>query len=168
MEYIEKAPTEMQGNVFSMVGSDWMLVTAQNGEKYNTMTASWGGMGILWGKPVAFVFVRPQRYTYTFLENTDRFTLSFFGGNFRDALTLCGKVSGRDTDKITQAGLTPFPTNDGYISFREASVILECNKLYADFLKEENMLVPELMEHYKNRDFHKMYIAEIARGLIRE
>ena len=80
MGYIEKAPAEMQGNVFSMVGSDWMLVTAQNGEKYNTMTASWGGMGILWGKPVAFVFIRPQRYTYTFLENTDRFTLSFFGG----------------------------------------------------------------------------------------
>lgn len=168
MGYIEKAPAEMQGNVFSMIGSDWMLVTAQNGEKMNTMTASWGGMGILWGKPVAFVFIRPQRYTYTFLENTDRFTLSFFGGNCRDALALCGKVSGRDIDKIAQAGLTPFSTNDGYASFKEASVILECNKLYADFIQEENMLTPELMEHYKNRDFHKMYIAEITRGLIRE
>lgn len=168
MGYIVTKPEEIQGNVFSMIGSDWMLVTAQNGEKYNTMTASWGGMGVLWGKPVAFVFIRPQRYTYTFLENTDRFTLSFFGGACREALALCGRVSGRDTDKIREAGLTPFSTNDGYISFKEASVILECNKLYADFIKEENMLDPALMEHYKAGDFHKMYIAEITRGLIQE
>ena len=79
MGYIVKAPEEIQGNVFSMIGSDWMLVTAGDNEKYNTMTASWGGMGVLWGKPAAFVFIRPQRYTYTFLEKTDRFTLSFFG-----------------------------------------------------------------------------------------
>lgn len=168
MGYIEKAPAELQGNVFSMVGTDWMLVTAQNDAKYNTMTASWGGMGILWGKPVAFVFIRPQRYTYTFLEKTDRFTLSFFGGGYRDALALCGKVSGRDTDKISEAGLTPFSTNDGYTSFREASLILECSKLYTDFIEEENMLEPALMEYYKDRDFHKMYIAEITRGLVKE
>jgi conserved protein/domain typically associated with flavoprotein oxygenases, DIM6/NTAB family len=168
MGYIVKTPEEIQGNVFSMIGSDWMLVTAQNGEKYNTMTASWGGMGVLWGKPVAFIFIRPQRYTYTFLENTDRFTLSFFGGACRDALALCGRVSGRDTDKIREAGLVPFSTNDGYMSFREASVILECRKLYADFIKEENMLDTSLMEHYKAGDFHKMYIAEITRGLIQE
>lgn len=168
MGYIITKPEEIQGNVFSMIGSDWMLVTAGDNEKYNTMTASWGGMGVLWGKPVAFVFVRPQRYTYTFLENTDRFTLSFFGGGYRDALTLCGKVSGRDRDKISEAGLTPFSTNDGYTSFKEASVILECRKLYADFIKEENMLDPALLDHYKKRDFHKMYVAEITRGLIKE
>ena len=168
MGYIVKAPEEIQGNVFSMIGSDWMLVTAGDNERYNTMTASWGGMGVLWGKPAAFVFIRPQRYTYTFLEKTDRFTLSFFGGGERDALALCGKVSGRDRDKISEAGLTPFSTNDGYTSFKEASVILECNKLYADFIKEENMLDPALMGFYKERDFHKMYIAEITRGLIKD
>ena len=46
-------------NAFDLIGKGGMLVTAGNKEKLNTMTASWGGIGWLWNRPVAFVFIRP-------------------------------------------------------------------------------------------------------------
>ena len=95
MSYKEIKAQDLSGNTFQMIGSDWMLVTAADGERFNTMAASWGGMGILWNKPVAFVFIRPQRYTYEFTEKSDTLTLSFFGGKEREALTVCGRKSGR-------------------------------------------------------------------------
>ena len=107
--FVTKTVKDIEENLFQMIGEDWMLITAGDPktEKYNTMTASWGGTGILWGKPVAFCFIRPQRYTYTFTEAGNHLTLSFFHGKKRDALKLCGSRSGRDCDKITLAGLTP-------------------------------------------------------------
>ena len=81
-------PKELNQNVFSMIGEQWMLVTAGTAERCNTMTASWGGLGVLWGKPVATVYIRPQRYTLEFVEREDCFTLSFFGEEYRDALAL--------------------------------------------------------------------------------
>ena len=108
-EFRTITPEEFSGNPFTLIGRDWMLVTAANpgdglrgGEDYNTMTASWGGMGILWGKPVAFVFVRPQRHTFSFTEKNDRLTLSFFGPEYREALNFCGTKSGRDCDKAAE------------------------------------------------------------------
>ncbi|MCD8186883.1 MAG: flavin reductase, partial [Rikenellaceae bacterium] len=74
---------------------------------FNTMTASWGAMGFLWNKPVAFVFVRPERYTFEFMEEYSAFTLSFMGKDQRHALKVCGSQSGRDSDKIADAGLKP-------------------------------------------------------------
>ena len=101
------SPAEMGGNPFHRIGTDWMLITAGDENSANRMTASWGGLGVLWNKPVVFAFVRPTRYTYEFLEREDTFSLSFFPDeSTRQALTLCGRVSGRDTDKIADAGLT--------------------------------------------------------------
>ena len=104
-------PKELE-NVFRLVGKDWMLITAagktaEGQETVNAMTASWGGMGVLWNKPVAFCFIRPQRYTFTLTEQSERFSLSFFTEAYRPALRLCGSKSGRDTDKLAEAGLTP-------------------------------------------------------------
>lgn len=165
MNYREIKPEELQSNAFQMIGSDWMLVGAEKGEDFNAMTASWGGVGILWGRPVAFVFIRPQRYTYEFVEAGDKLTLSFFGGGYRDALRLFGSKSGRDCDKVLEAGLTAVRTGDGFTSFEEAETVIECRKIYADMIRPECMIDEDIMANYKNGDFHKMYICEIERVL---
>lgn len=164
------SPEELSGNPFKMIGGDWMLVTAQNGDgKVNTMTASWGGMGVLWNSPVAFVFIRPQRYTHDFTENSDRATLSFFkpDGETRKMLAYCGRVSGRNEDKISNAGITPVKTDGGDIGFEEAEVILSCRKLYADVLKEEKFTENSCLELY-NGDFHTVYVYKIEGVYVKE
>lgn len=128
-------PKQIDENVIRLIGSQWMLVTAGNPAHFNTMTASWGGLGFLWNRPVAFVFIRPQRYTFQFAEENSGLTLSFFGEEYRDALKICGSRSGRDTDKVAEAGLTPEPTPGGNVAFGEASLVLECRKLYAEMLR---------------------------------
>ena len=100
-------PNMIDRNVFQLIGSDWMLITAGTPESYNTMTASWGGMGVLWGKNVCFCFIRPTRHTYQFIEKADVFSLSFFEERYRGALEICGTKSGRDIDKAAATGLIP-------------------------------------------------------------
>ncbi len=161
MDFIKIAPEEIGENTFKAIGSDWMLVSAGEADSFNTMTASWGGMGVLWRKNVAFVFIRPQRYTFEFTEKYDKMSLSFFGGEKREALSLCGRVSGRDCDKIADAGLTPVWITESCVGYEGASLVLECRKMYADDIRESAMLDPDIMANYSARDFHKMYICEI-------
>lgn len=163
-------PAEIDDNLIRLIASDWMLVTAGSKEKFNTMTANWGGMGYLWKKPVAFVFVRPERYTYEFTESSDGFTLTFFEEKYRDALNLCGTKSGRDCDKVAETGLTPCFTENGYPAFTEARLVLECRKLYASMLTRDAFTDERpLREHYSSADgLHKLYIAEIGKVWIRQ
>ena len=86
----------LDGNAVSLFDDKWCLITAGNEESYNTMTASWGALGELWNKDVCFAFIRPQRYTKEFVEREEYFTLSFFGEEYKKALTFCGRNSGRD------------------------------------------------------------------------
>lgn len=160
------APQDIVDNPFTLIGDDWMLITGtkENGE-YNTMTASWGGVGILWKKPVAFIFVRPQRYTYEFTESSDKITLSFFTEEYRDALKLCGSKSGRDIDKAKEAGITPVKADNGSVYFEEARLVMVCRKLYADDIKECCFIDKAPLSNYLNNDFHKMYVAEIEEVL---
>lgn len=151
------------GNVFDMLDDDWMLITAGNPENFNTMTASWGGFGILWHKPMAICFVRPQRYTLQFIEKTEYFSLSFFTNEFKNALNFCGQRSGRNTNKIKETGLIPLNTPNNAIAFEQARLILECKKVYADEIKPDKFLVPEIIDHiYPGKDFHKFFIGEIT------
>ena len=163
--FTEITPKEMTGNPFARIGDQWMLVTAGNAEKANTMTASWGGLGVLWNKPVCFAFVRPTRYTYAFLEQQDRFTLSFFSEEYRQALRLCGTVSGRDTDKIADAGLT-LRTDAQAPYFDEAELVLVCRKLAVQDMDPTGFLDPAIAGLYDN-DYHRVYIGEITRVLTR-
>lgn len=165
LNYSQILATSMDGNLIRKIASDWMLVTAGDKHKFNTMTANWGGAGYLWNKPVVFVFVRPERYTYQFMESSDGFTLSFFDEKYRDALNLCGAKSGRDCDKVAEAGLTPHFTELGFPTFKEAELVLECHKLYADTLSKNDFLDSELLRiHYSTKGgLHKMYIAEIVK-----
>jgi flavin reductase (DIM6/NTAB) family NADH-FMN oxidoreductase RutF len=149
-------------NVFGLIGNEWMLITAGNREAFNTMTASWGGMGVIWGKNVCFCVVRPGRYTYRFMETSDRFTLSFFDDRFRKALAYCGSHSGRDVDKVKEAGFTPIFGDEG-IFFSEARLVLCCRKLYFQDIDPSNFIDPTIDgAHYPIKDYHRMYIGEIV------
>jgi len=177
-EFVNITPQELTANPFRLIGSDWMLVTSANnskglacGKDYNTMTASWGGVGILWNKPVAFVFIRPQRHTFGFTEENSRLTLSFFDENYRSALTFCGRNSGRDYDKASECNLTPISdTNDSgrAVWFDEAKLVLTTKKLYADNIREDSFMANELLSNYKSGDFHRMYICEIESVLLKK
>ncbi|MEO0108962.1 MAG: flavin reductase [candidate division WOR-3 bacterium] len=154
-------------NVFKLIDEDWMLITAGTIREWNTMTAGWGGLGVLWSRPVAFVFVRPTRYTYHFMEKARRFTLSFFDERYRKALLFCGSKSGRDVDKAKATGLTPVSSSPGTVHFAQARMVMICRKLYYQDLNPEAFLSPAIMRNYPQRDFHRMYVGEITRCLVR-
>ena len=157
----------LKGNLFSMLDDEWMLITAGTKESFNTMTASWGGFGILWNKPVAFIFIRPQRHTLGFVDNEDYFTLSFFGEKYRDILSFCGSRSGREVDKVAETGLVPLETGNGAIYFEQAKLMLECSKLYRDKIRPENFMMRELEKKiYRQKDYHFIYVAEIVSCMI--
>lgn len=154
---------EFQNEAIKLIGDDWMLVTAGKLSNFNMMTANWGGLGWLWNKPVAFIFVRPQRYTYQYTERENYFTLTFFEEKHRDILKLLGTKSGRDIDKMKTPGLTPFSTTTGTVAYEEAKIIMECKKLYAAPLSGSNFTDLPLAERiYPKNDFHTLYIGEIV------
>jgi flavin reductase (DIM6/NTAB) family NADH-FMN oxidoreductase RutF len=155
-------PQDIDQNPFKLIDDDWFLLSAGNLQSFNTMTASWGGMGILWNKPVVFCFVRPQRYTYKFMESNEFFTMSFFDERYREALNFCGKVSGRQNDKMKATGLKPFESPKGSIFYEQASLMLECRKLYFSDIIPEHFLVDAINANYPKKDFHRMYIGEIT------
>ena len=163
----------LQFNPFDKISKQWMLITAGNQEKSNTMTASWGGVGFMWGKPVATVYIRPQRYTKEFVDTNDRFTLSFLTEEKREALKICGSVSGRDVaDKWETAGLTPccVEVEGGKaVAVSEAEMIFVCRKLYVQEMLPECFVDEKSKETwYPQKDYHVMYMAEIEKVLVRE
>ena len=166
-QFKEIAVRELNENVFSAIGDDWMLITAGKPDDFNTMTASWGTLGILWNMPVAICFVRPQRHTFGFTERSDYYTLSFLEEGHRDILQFCGTRSGRDTDKIAETGLLPRVTAKGGVYFEQCRLVLECKKLYSDRIKEDQFIIQNLIsKNYPKKDFHKFYIGEIISCLI--
>ncbi|OKZ13922.1 MAG: hypothetical protein BHV75_01700 [Bacteroides oleiciplenus] len=159
--------SDLPDNVIQLIGKEWMLVTAGNKGSYNTMTASWGGVGYIWERPSTFIFIRDTRYTYQFLQQEESFTLSFFDEKYRNALRICGTRSGRDTNKIEEAGLTPLETPSGLMSFGEARMIIECKKMFVQELDYANLTEPYktkvMEESYKNESSkHQMFISEIT------
>lgn len=150
-------------NVFKLLDNDWMLITAGKSDYFNTMTASWGGFGILWNKPTATCVIRPQRHTFNFMEENEYFTLTFFSEEFKEVLNICGKKSGRNTDKIKETGLTPLTMSHETVAFEQSKIILVCRKLYVDNFKPENFIDSSIPgKIYPNKDFHRFYIAEIV------
>lgn len=151
-------------NPFQKIGKEWFLIAAGNQDGYNMMTASWGFLGVLWGKNTAISVVRPQRYTKQFIDNEEYFTMSFFGTTQREALAFCGKNSGKDFDKAKETGLTP-AFLDNTVTFEEAELVLVCKKVYIDEIKKENfldMMIPEA--NYPNKDYHTVYVGEIVKA----
>ena len=154
-------PTKIPGNIIKTLSEDWMLITAGDSTLSNPMTASWGGLGYLYDRPVAFCFINPSRHTYTLMENGDTYTLTFYTETYRDALNYCGSHSGRNGDKAKDAGLTPIVTPSGSIAFSEAWMIIECRKLVAQPLQQGAIYDTELRHKWDGQKMHQMYIGEI-------
>ncbi len=160
--YISITSSDLGINPFKLIGKDWMLITAGTMDSFNTMTASWGGLGVLWNKEVATVYVRPSRYTYEFIEREKYFTLSFFDETYRKALNLCGTKSGRDTDKVKETGFKPVETPKGSVTFSQALTVIECSKLFYQDMDPSHFLEGFIEKNYNGRDYHRMYIGEIV------
>ena len=167
-KFTEIKPEELNQNPFQLIGKDWMLITSEKDNKTNTMTASWGGFGVMWGKNVAYIVLRPQRYTKEFVDNTDSFSLTFFDEGFKKQLGYLGSVSGRDEDKISKCNLTiQHSSHTPY--FEEGDLAVICKKLYAQDFKPECFIASELdNKWYPEKDYHTLYIAEVEKVLIKE
>lgn len=154
-------------NFIKDIGSEWMLITAGSPKKFNTMTASWGFTGVMWGKPCAIAALRPQRYTTEFMESKKYYTLSFYGED-KKIHSVCGKKSGRDTDKVAETGLTPiFDDETGAPYFKQARLVLICKKLYVSDLEKGKFLSDEIPDTiYPGGDFHRMFYGEIVSALV--
>lgn len=167
----EISVSELNMNPMTMIAKEWMLVTAGNQERgYNTMTASWGHLGSIWGHggglPTAVVYLRPQRYTKEFVDREELFTITVFPEEYKKALGYLGSHSGRDGDKVAVAGLTPVFEGD-YTYFAEAKLTLVCRKLYRGIIQPEGFMDQSFIEeYYPNRDFHDFYIGEIIKALV--
>ncbi len=173
MQFHEIPVQDLQMNPMTLIAMDWMLITAGNAQRgYNTMTASWGHLGSIWGHggglPTAVTYIRPQRYTKEFVDREELYTLTFFSEGYKKQLGYLGTHSGRDGDKVAAAGLTPVFAED-YTYFAEAKLVLVCKKLYRAPILEEGFLDQTIVEDcYPKRDFHDMYIGKIVKVLVPE
>lgn len=159
-------PTELLCKSFSIFDKDWFLVSAgdYSSGRWNCMTISWGFLGTMWGKPVAQIVVRPQRYTREFLDTDDSFTLCAFPETYRDALKLLGVRSGRDGDKVAAAGLVPCSASVVRAPlFQEASLAIECRTLFRQEMSREAFLDESILKTmYPSDDRHIVYIGEVV------
>ena len=167
----------LQTSPFTLFDKTWALVTAGTASDFNTMTVSWGSLGTLWSKPVVTVYVRPTRYTHTYLESSDMFTVTFFSDDYRSDLAVLGKMSGRDCDKIALTQLEPtYITRDddscmSAIGFKQAQLTLTCKKIYAEDFKLELIPTDAAQTYYPHLEEgdgpHTFYIGEVV-GFITE
>jgi len=158
-------PRAISGNAFKLIGDDWMLITARKPDgSVNTMTASWGGMGVFWNRPTALCVIRPGRYTFEFVEQSDWLTLSFFDAQYREALNLLGTRSGRDGDKIAESGLVPRDFEHGAPGFEQARLTLVCHKMYWQVIDPSHFYHGYANcdgQFYPLKDYHTLYFSEI-------
>ena len=147
-------------DIFSTYDKQWALLTAGSMDKFNTMTISWGGLGTIWNKPVATVYVRQSRLTHDYMDKNEIFTVSFYPEEYKKILGVLGKKSGRNMDKMHDSGLTAVKAGDS-MSFKEAEVTLVCRKLFKQCLPKENMPEEVAERFYGGNDLHDMYIGEV-------
>ena len=148
-------------NPFRMIGKEWYLLTAGTLEDYNTMTASWGAMGEMWGVPSFHCVVRTNRYTLKYLDANDLFTVSFFDIGYKPALSFCGSNSGRDCDKAKETGLQPMEVG-GSVTFAQARRVLVCRKMYTSMLQKDGFVKPEIYEKWYGEDpLHREFVGEV-------
>lgn len=168
MSFKEINIRDVKENAVRLISNDWALLTAKDGEGCNPMTVSWGGMGELWGKDMATVYVRESRYTKTLIDKEEYFSLCFFDEAHKAALKYCGAKSGRDVDKVKETGLTPV-FSENAPCFEEARLVLVCRKMARLYLDEAGFIDKEIMDKwYADKDMHYIYFGEIEKVLISE
>lgn len=157
--------SQVQLDPINLIGKEWALICAGNENGYNMMTASWGGIGYIWEKPVTSIVMRPQGYTLEFVNREEYYALCFFDEKYRPALGYCGNYSGRDVNKEKETGLTPsFDENAPY--FKEANLVLICRKLYKTCIDPNCFIDKSLDEiNYPDKDYHQNFVGEIIKVL---
>lgn len=167
MMWKEINPEELSDNPFKMIGKEWMLIAAGDEKKANAMTASWGGLGVMWGENVAYAVIRPQRYTKEFIDREERFSLNFLPEDYRKALSYMGSVSGRDEDKMAGSGLHT-RLLDGAPVFEESRLCLICRKRFVQPMDAGGFLQEDTVNRwYPEKDFHTLYIAKIEKAYVK-
>lgn len=160
MTYKKAEIKELLINPFNEIGSNWMLITAIKDGVVNTMTASWGTLGVLWNKNIATIYIRPQRYTKEFIDHSDYFTITFFEG-YKHELGILGTTSGLDCDKIKEVDFEIEYVNN-QPTFKEGSMVYVCKKIYQDAIKKECFFETKIINNkYQNDDYHVVYVGEI-------
>lgn len=151
-------------NPFELVGHDWLLINTFNENKVNSMTASWGGFGVLWNKKVLYLFIRPQRYTYKLIENNQYFSVSILDSSYRSTLNYLGTASGYDEDKIKVSGLTISRDIENVPLINEATTNIVLRKLFCQRLTKDSFVDKEIIKSsYPEEDFHYMYVGEVVK-----
>ncbi len=160
---------DLNASAARLIGQQWMLITAgkegQCGQDFNMMTASWGGLGFVWNKPVAYVLIRPNRHTHHFVEKAGTLTLSFMPEKYRQDLVYCGRHSGQDVDKCSETPLRPFTTEGGSIAMQDADLVLECRTMYRSRMQQADFADWEEVSprfYAEDNPLHDLYICEIT------
>ena len=149
-------------NAVSLFADNHFVVTAGQDSVFNQMTISWGALGNIWQHPSATIYIRSTRHTYELINNGKYFTLCAFDEAYRDKVMFIGSHSGRDTDKLKETGLTPLKTELGNMYYKEARLVIECEKVYSDNINPANILDEKARESYKSGEGeHTMFIGRI-------
>jgi flavin reductase (DIM6/NTAB) family NADH-FMN oxidoreductase RutF len=165
--FVSVAPTELSGNVFQLVGQDFMVITAGTETDYNSMTASWGGWGILFNEPATWCFLRASRYTLEYMKREKTYTMTYFDEPYKDQIMLFGSSSGRDSDKMKKHTLTVVKTPLGNISYKEAKLIIECELIQITTVQPDDFYTEEgktfVVDAYKEvKAYHKLVLGKIT------
>ena len=153
---------KLNGNFVNMIHQGWPVLTVQDEGKVNGMTVNWVQIGWLWNKPVVSVYVRPQRHTYPLINKEEYFSLDFFEESERKNLSYLGSASGKDEDKLAHCNYTTSIINNAPV-IDQAKLVMTLKKLHVTDLKEEQFYDKEVMDKaYPNKDFHRVFVAEIT------
>lgn len=170
-QYEAVAAEDFDENIFKLVGKDFTVITA--GETPNSMVASWGGVGIMFNKPVTWNFLRANRFTLEKIRETGTYTMCYFPDQYKGDIMQFGTKSGRNTDKMAQTKLTPMATPDGYPAYAEAKIIIECKLIAASTVSKDEFYTEEaktfLQEGFDDaKDWHKLVYGEITKIYIKK
>jgi len=160
-------PEKLVLKIVHLFDKQWLLLTSGTFDDCNMMTISWGSIGCMWNRPFVQIVVRPQRYTYEYLEKSDSFTLCAFPDKFRNSLRFLGSKSGRYGDKLSLTDLTPKKSSKiSAPAYNEANLILECRKIYYQDLDPQGFLDKTIQNNYPINDYHRVYYGEILAAFV--
>lgn len=139
-----------------------LLASQPEGGTPNVMAIGWGTIGTIWSRPVFIVMVRPSRYTYQIIEETGEFTVNVAPLELKEKVAYCGSISGRNSNKFQETGLTPMPAKTVKTPLvKECHIHFECRVLHKNNLLPSEINQEILSEYYSSKDFHRVYFGQI-------
>jgi flavin reductase (DIM6/NTAB) family NADH-FMN oxidoreductase RutF len=167
------SPEEVTDNIFSLVGKDFTVITSGKASHFNSMTASWGGVGILFNKPVTWCFLRANRYTLEIIKEELTYTMSYFPDEYKEQVLFFGSKSGRDTDKMKETTLTSIQTPGGNTTYKEARLVLECKLIEITTVSPDDFYTQEAKDfiteaYLEAKAYHKLVFGYITNVWIRK